>query len=186
MQLWSLLVTLGLADRVPLGDAPIVGADDAQMLTLVRELLAEFEQDVGEGRVGLVEVRFAPRRTLGAFSPRTGRIVLADDLTPEDLQDVLGHELCHALDFAEDLVARPVAEFDALGFEVVDPRRGGRPVQGSERFRRREAFAAWCALGPDTAQHLVASDEPERVTEAAHWLVERVWTGAVPTLADGQ
>jgi hypothetical protein len=186
MQLWSLLVTMGLADRLPIGDVPIVGAVDPQMLELVREQLAAFERDVGEGRVGLVEVRFAPRRTLGAFSPRTGRIVLADDLALEDLPEVLGHELCHALDYAEDLVARPVAEFDTLGFEVVDPRRGGRPVQGSSRFRRREAFAAWCALGADTAQLLVASSEPERVTEAAHWLVERVWTGAVPSLADGK
>jgi hypothetical protein len=186
MQLWSLLVSLGFADRLPLGDIPIVGADDPEILSLVREKLADFERDVGEGRVALVEVRFAPRRTLGAFSPRTGRIVLASDLSPDELPDVLGHELCHALDFAEDLVAQPVAEFDALGFEVVDPARGGRPVQGSPRFRRREAFAAWCALGADTAQHLTTSDEPERVTEAAHWLVERVWLGAVPALADGQ
>lgn len=138
----SMVGALGCHERFSLDDVPIVGGTDDQR-ALVRERLAEFEADAGVGRLTLQAVVFdSLDDPIGSFNRRTDRIELSDQLDPSVLALVLRHELCHALDFTEQLVDRPSPLFDGLADGLFDPDAGALALRCAHR-----AIAAFGGAG---------------------------------------
>jgi hypothetical protein len=166
------------AERVPLDEVPITGGTEEQHAE-ARRILAAFEADSGEGRVVLTGVTFAPvyGEAIGTFSAVSDHIRLEPDLQGPLLERALRHELCHALDFAEELMVGPDETFDALILDLFRLGSIDTGGLGGPRYRRSEAFASYCDMGPLVAHALSSAcpGEPEAVTEAAAYLTSRVW-----------
>jgi hypothetical protein len=166
------------AERVPLSQVPVRGGTDAQQAE-VRRIIEGFEQAAGPGRVALTEVVFSDiyGPAIGTFSPVSFRVRLESGLQGFELERVLRHELCHALDYTEGLVAEPDPAFDALVHDLFV--LGAVDTEGLEgpRNRRSEAFARFCEKGPLIAEALSSAcpGEPDEVTEVAATLVRQVW-----------
>jgi hypothetical protein len=178
------VVGLGCAPVVKLPDVPIEGGTAEQQAEARAELL-DFDQWIGPGRVRIASLTF--ERVEGphvATYKRPQRSVVVESSTPlHEVRQVVRHELCHALDFAEDLVRDPSDLFDHLGGQVEARLQEG--VDLSDRGLRGEAFALVCEQAPLT-MHLLAepcSHEDPLASSAATWLVDRVWTSFRPPLA---
>lgn len=182
----ALLVTAACRGTGPLPDTPVVGGSERQR-ELARLELADFDRAVGAGRLEIPEVRFEPRDAAGSTRLHTHAVRLDVDLDDDDVRWVLRHELCHALDFEEDLTTPRIPLLDRFADDLfaeggfVEPER----VENDPRLRRSEALAAACSLG-----HLVAQaastpcdDDPPVFADLADWLNERVWTGDLPPVA---
>lgn len=182
-----MVALLGCAPSVPLADVPI-RRGTAEQREAVEQALADFELQTGGGRVEIRKIVFA-RGDYGGQYNSASRVIHVHEEIPVDLvPKVVRHELCHALDFQEDLLARKGSPIDAWVDVLLDEEAGlveeriHRP-----RRRRSEAFALWCGEGPLHAALLSesCSDEPLEVTEVAAWLTEVVWTGyALPTIEE--
>jgi hypothetical protein len=172
-------VVLGAcAERVPLSRVPVRGGT-ADQHAQVRDILEEFEADSGEGRVQLTEVVFGQiyGDATGTFNAVTDVIRMEPYLEGPPLERVLRHELCHALDFAEGLMEGPHPTFDPLIHDLF--MLGAIDTDGLEgpRYRRSEAFARYCDLGPFVGHALIAAcpGEPDEVNDATAYLSREVW-----------
>lgn len=136
----------------------IVGGSTAQR-ELVQETVSAF--DVATGRaVDLRVIRF--ERSVGSQNGfdvagryTNERVLLLDTLVGEELERVVNHELCHALDDDLSLSDSRQAELDELREvvldDVADARSGGR--------ERREVLARLCERGGPAASLLTVSSD---------------------------
>lgn len=175
-------VVLGGCASRPLDEVPIHGGTLAQQ-QVVRETIAEFEAWIGPGRVELSAVVFTPgvRDAVGRYWVAQRRIRILDSVEGAELERVVRHELCHAVDLQGDLLSRPDPTFDTLVERVrAQEAHPLHPVVGeSRRADRGELFANLCEYGP-ARTHLVATPcpgDPEYLAAAARWLEDEVWTG---------
>jgi hypothetical protein len=171
------VLTAGCTDRVSLLDVPIVGGSNEQREAAEAELRA-FDDAVGPGRLTITSVVF---KDLGDFQGRYslawGRVALDDDLDPVLVRTNVRHELCHGLDYAENLLNRPVASFDDFGADLFDPEDGRLDYRRGARGRRSEALAQVCELGPFGAMALSepCPGESELEADLASWVASNVW-----------
>jgi hypothetical protein len=164
-----------------LSEAPILGGSPEQR-EAAAAALADFDRDVGPGRLTIGGVAFDAYDWDGGYSRWDADITLDPSLDAAEVPGVLRHELCHALDFAEDITRDEGAPWDrasealfASGLVTHDP-------YGNDRLRRAEAFATFCGEGPYLAETLARScptDAPE-AREIAEPLWEEVWLEAEP------
>lgn len=172
-----ILVAIGCRAVVDLPDVPIAGGSE-QARAAVRRELERFDRWVGAGRLRLAEVAFTDLEEPKAGRYRGGppRILLSDDLYLGRLPEIMRHELCHALDYAEGLLDEPVPELDTYG-ERVD----GVDRELSQRGRG-EALAQACETGPfgPAALAVPCAGEPRLAREVAAWMEREVWRGFEP------
>jgi hypothetical protein len=116
-------------------------------------------------------------RVVGRYVPLPDRIEIDPDVRGPLLERVVRHELCHALDFDEDLVTRPHPVWDALVLRLFHLGRVDAAGLEGPRNRRSEAFAQFCDLGPLLAQALAdgCPGDPADVDYAAAWILHTVW-----------
>ncbi len=93
---------------------------------------------------------------------RIGRAVQVLDGPEEDVRATLLHEYCHAVDLQNGPIHR---RLPAWRLDPQDPNAGG----GRDRVAA-EAFAEWCAVGPELLAFSTRSD--------AHRMLDVAWTGA--------
>ncbi|MEQ1565815.1 MAG: hypothetical protein ABMA64_09275 [Myxococcota bacterium] len=167
--------------RVPLPEVQIFGGSD-EVRAAIREELVAFDRWVGPGRLEVASVAVEP---LGAFNglyqPGTGRVHVASALGPLDVRPVVRHELCHALDYHEDLVEHPVEPFTTWQHTVAEE-------EGlSDRAARSEVLAEGCEWGPEAAAALAEGcpGEPAESTELFAFLRDEVWAAFEPVTAAG-
>lgn len=174
------LLLSGCAQRFDLDQVPIEGGTPEQRAA-VREGLARFEADAGPGRIQLKQIAFEPLEgwTAGSYTRRSDKVEIEEELSPEGVLRVLRHELCHVLDFTEELVDQPSPLFDGLADGLSDPDLGLLPIDGmrSEREQRSEALARFCDLGPLALSALAdrCPNEPAAVGDVADWLLLHIW-----------
>lgn len=175
---WLALAVAGCTPLVPLDEVPIVGGTDAQR-ALIEAELASFDALAGPGRAVVREIGFgsvAPDRLAEYTWDR--RIRLGLDVDDDELQYVLRHELCHALDDTERL-SDDAAVLDRIGSVF---RLQGRMDQTAVRAVREEAFALLCG---DSAPILAAAaapcvGDPEPLADAAAWVLDVAWEEYAP------
>ena len=166
----------------PLPDTPIEGGSDEQRM-LVREELREFDAAVGAGRLSIPLVRFRDIDAPAEIRRSSYRITLDTDTAPHDVRWILRHELCHGLDFEEDLVAHsPLFDELATGYFADADQTEVDAVYPTDRMRRSEALAVFCSIGALGAHSITSScrNEPEIAAELSRWLIERVWRAHEP------
>ena len=136
-----LLLSQGCKARVPLSEVPITGGTKAQR-EAVRAGLLDFEHWIGFDRVHLTEVRIEDLEgdNQGLWYERRALILLDEEVS--DLDKTLRHELCHALDSAEDL-SEGRSVLKSLGQPYTKP-----DVPSDQQEPWTEAFAEVCSLGP--------------------------------------
>jgi hypothetical protein len=183
-------ILLGLVGcgSVPLAEVPIVGGSP-EVRDEVIHAVNRFERWVGVGRISLREIRIedAGPGHLGAYG-RISRTIRIDDRPMGRLQreEVVFHELCHALDYQERLVQRRSDLWQAL--DEAFAARGRSPGPSGVRQRRVDAerFAILCEQGPVWAQLVereCPADDLQPFADLAAWLLDDVWTAEVPTPA---
>ena len=159
--------------RLPLSEVPITGGTSAQR-EAVRAGLLDFERWIGAERVRLAEVRFEDIEGDygGLWYERRALLLLHEEVF--DLQGTLRHELCHALDSAEDLSeGRPL--LTALGQPYTDS-----DVRAGKQAPWREAFAQVCDVGPlavALAQASTCAADSTDLLQALGYMHQEVWTG---------
>ncbi|MEZ4237719.1 MAG: hypothetical protein R3F59_16535 [Myxococcota bacterium] len=185
MRVAALALAAGCAQQVPLDEVPVLHGTDAQAATVQRGIAA-FEAASGAGRVTLRRIVFDDvYGALGQYDSVHQRVRLDHALHGAVLERVLRHELCHALDFQEDLVADPDPRWDDQVRTLF--RLGAVDTAGLDgpRIRRSEAFARYCELGPLVA-HALRDPCPEEApedTDVFRFLARRVWRASdVPPL----
>ncbi|MEM6925459.1 MAG: hypothetical protein AAF602_00920 [Myxococcota bacterium] len=182
LTLASWILEAGCSPPQPVGlpEVPISGGTPAQR-AIVETELAAFEEWTGGGRVMLSSIRIRRLRAVlaGKYRVDTPRVFLDDDLGPEQLANTLRHELCHAVDWQEDLAGRPVPALDVF----MDVMADAADERGLDRWfdpdepdeLRREIFARACELGPWVAGLAqLGPDEP--LSAALSWIADEVWT----------
>lgn len=196
-----LAVPLAGCHRYTLDDVPIVGGTASQR-EVVRSVLDEFESATGGGRVRLSSVQLEDLQTpskvgsgvalRGVYQRSTGRIVVDPDGLERDLPYTVRHELCHALDFQQDLAEDPSGVWGRASEQLAaDPSWTADAVAGKDaRSRRSEALALFCEGGTHYA-HLLSppcSSDPDGIAEIARALLGQVWWDPppLPTAAVGE
>lgn len=182
---WLVLGVAGCAPCPELSEVPIRGASDAQHGVLT-EALASLEQALGPGRVCIPEVALEPLGRHGSVERHRHRIRLDSELSLDDLDWVLTHEVAHAVDFGEGLAATPDPLLDRVADEMfahptfIDPE--ARDGYGSERLRRSEVVATFASSGPAAAtlQQVGCAGDPVDAASLATWQLEQLWWYAVP------
>lgn len=172
---WLVVASLivGCKPRVPLSEVPITGGTKEQRDAARAELL-DFEGWVGAERVRLAEVRFEdlPKEGQGLWDERRARVTLDEEVA--DLGRTLRHELCHALDSAEDLSeGRPALKSLGAPYTAAD-------VTSAKQEAWMESFAEVCELGPVAAAIAQASscvDDHEELLQALGYTIQEVWIG---------
>ncbi len=132
-----LLPMLLLACGRPDDELRVVGGSDAQRAAVIEawhEMMAPCSDPPAIARV-----RIGPMRNYGRYNPLTRQIRVNELGQPDYLLPIVRHELCHAFDVQYDLNT-PDEPFWALSVQEGQPR--------SQSRRRREAFAAFCEVGP--------------------------------------
>lgn len=179
----ALPLLLAAACSRPLSEAPVLGGS-AEQRELARQTMSAFDRDVGVGRVELRSLRFADGAYAGGYSPGTREIRVAADLPVDLVPLVVRHELCHAVDYQEDLLedrgtpwddqVRPL--FDS-GLIVVDA-----SAYPDARTRRSETFATLCGQGAFVAGLAAdrCADDPDDAEVLAEWLLDVVYREAEP------
>ncbi|MEQ1571467.1 MAG: hypothetical protein ABMA64_37920 [Myxococcota bacterium] len=172
--------------QYPLSDVPISGGTASQR-ALVRAIVDEFEAATGGGRVTLsaVHLNYLPNGLAGDYERATHRVRVSSGLSDRDLQYTTRHELCHALDFADELAAEPGTIWDDISDKLF-----GNGVPGvtdtyaskNARSRRSEALAMFCEQGPLYAQLIAdpCADDPDGAADIADGLLDQVWWGPEP------
>jgi hypothetical protein len=171
-------LAFGCRERVDLSEVPIVGGTP-EARELVRIELEAFEEWIGPGRLQIARVVFKPVQDASALFYRAwDKIVLDSELELHDVRRIVRHELCHALDYAEDLQAEPNAPFDEYGDLLFDPVSPVLDYEENARGRRSEALARTCEIGPFGA--VVLSEpcpgEPPLARELSTWASSHVWS----------
>jgi hypothetical protein len=157
--------------RFPLSEVPITGGTQEQR-DLVRDELLDFEGWVGHDRVHLAEVRIEDIKEGydGLWHAKKSLIRLDEEAS--NLRQTARHELCHALDTAEDLSSgRPLLKSLGQVYTSFD--------EDIDRKPRREAFAEVCDLGPlatTLAQSSTCADDNPELLQALGYTDEEVWT----------
>ncbi len=165
----------------PLGEVPIVGGTDAQQET-VREALDEFDRATGPGRVELREVRIRDLDDIGGrYLGGSRRVELNEDVEGWILAMIVRHEVCHALDFTEDLVEHDPELYDALAEGRFDDPESAE-LYPTNDDRRGEMFAKLCALGSVGLRTLTTTCRIEDpfVAEAAAVVLDAAYTEPRP------
>lgn len=177
---WCLVVVLGGAGCrfVPLAEVPVDGGTDEQR-AIVQEVLDEIDRTLGLD-VELRKIRFAnvDEHRYGAYNSVTKTVRLGFEIEEEVLRFTLRHEICHAVDFQNDL---------SMTDEALDPVATwyrARDWMHQERTRpaRKEAFALGCGEGAAMLEAVAGAcdDDPEWVTDLAAQLGEDVWSRHEP------
>lgn len=166
------LVSSGCDDPGSLGATRIVGGT-AQERRDVRAELEAFEAWVGTDRVRLSKVMVEQPPHPDADGLQRGRRVwVRPGLGTFGTRRTLRHELCHALDQAEDLVEgfEPAEVFDD---PVFDPF-----LAGSDADPRKEVMARICEAGPTTIRALrePCPSEAPAITAVVEWTGSAVYT----------
>ncbi len=189
MRWWVLLAT-GCSAPVGLGRVPITGGSDAQRTLIAQEVVA-FELWAGAGRVRLTSIEIEEDLTempdyRGVYNTLPERVRIRADVPDGELREVVRHELCHAIDFQERLLADPHPAFDALvAAAKADP---DHPLSGAsddddDRSWRTEALAYACQEGPIGAAaltHPCEGDDPI-YAEIGEFLLDRIWSASTRT-----
>lgn len=161
-----------------LDQVPIAGATAAQEKT-IRGALAFFEREAGPGRLELRRVVVEDVEVVGAaggFQASRNEIQLDISLEGAVLENVLLHEVCHALDAAEGIVDGEPETFAALGEDRIE----ASDLYPSAEERREEAFAQLCGIGR-LGLHLLATCDPDPLLQAAAVVVtDAVWPEPAP------
>lgn len=178
-------LAVGCGPSYALPHVPVVGGTPEQIAEVYDEL-EDFSRWIGPDRVELREIRFVdgPLDVGRGTYPRAGRrVVLTKDLIGAALRNTLRHELCHAVDYQEGLLASREPLFDALVDRLtargeslhVNPR-------ASQRLLRSELLARICVTGPAGTRLLQSScpGEPDELDEAAARVEDWVWRGVDP------
>ncbi|MEQ1568570.1 MAG: hypothetical protein ABMA64_23230 [Myxococcota bacterium] len=176
----ALLFVVG-CEAQPLPSVPVFGGTDEQQ-TAVREVLDGFDRDVGAGRVHLRRVVFDDRAFAGAYDVGSRTVTLVPQLPVAEIPRVLRHELCHALDFQEGLLARPDPLWDSVADDLFASGRVDPAPYTTARLRRAETLATYCGEGPWWSE-LTSSecaDDPVQVRDLGQRLREDVWIDAAP------
>lgn len=163
-----------------LPDVPIEGGTAEEREAVHAELL-EIDRWLGPGRLRLHVVRIeAVAPPYGGKYVGDGVVLLDDDLEGTlEIRTVTRHEVCHALDDAEDQSGPPMGVLDQIA-ESLETSEAIRDLSASGW--RAEAFAQTCEITPFVT-HLLATRCPEddpRIAEIASWLLDRVWTESEP------
>lgn len=166
----------GCGARSALDEVSVLGGSETQRALALAEL-QDFDQWVGPGRLGLHQVSFEPMAEglLGRYRGLSNRILLSDDLLDDRVREVLRHELCHALDDAEDLMTGDHPMFDRLAGAMNGVRQHG----SGPRELRSEALATACEAGPMAASLLrtPCDGDAEEVSDPMGWLAHEIWAG---------
>jgi hypothetical protein len=179
-----LVVAAACRPNVELEEVPVLGgtAEDRER---IRAELAAFADAIGPDRVKLRSVRIVDDLPGGNDEWDIGGSYRADHtvrLVPGDGLTVrVRHELCHALDHAEDLMAKPHPLFDDLAAGLfADPSLADLIPQHyrTAREQREEAHAQFCEVGPMAASALTRPCGPasDRAVEVGQWLRDHVYT----------
>jgi len=175
-----LQVLMACTRTFPLPEVPVVGGTAEQRAQVAAELV-DFDEQIGTERLFLSEVRFEPLDFEGLIHLTSRRIALDDNLDGGRLDHVLRHELCHALDYSEDLAQIDQDFFDELG-EAVAGAEDSRidEVSLDARSLRSEALATYCGVGALAAFATAEScaEEAPQIAEIAVWLTEFVWSAS--------
>lgn len=135
----ALLLVAACAPCASLGELEVHGGTASQR-GIVQGALHELSDHVGPP-VCLSGVQFFSRDDrAGDYNRSTRRIRLHEALDDEGLALALNHEVCHGIDFQNDIVNDAGGTFDRYLWEVPD-HSAGHP--------RHEAFALACEAGPD-------------------------------------
>ncbi|MEQ1506525.1 MAG: hypothetical protein ABMB14_30130 [Myxococcota bacterium] len=183
MRWWTMVVlaSLGCAPA-PLAETPIFGGTE-DVRDAVRAELQAFDDAAGAGRVHLSAISLEAVDVFGRYDPATRRITLPEEI--ERIGPSVRHELCHALEAEEQLVAEPSTLFDALADGLFDPDSSDpRPSSGfhTAASRREEVMATFCELGPlrTWTMAVPCAPDPTEGTELAAWLSQEVWAAYDP------
>lgn len=178
-----MVLAFGCRARLDLPDIPIVGGSPEAREAARLELDA-FDGWIGPGRLQLARLIFKDLNGEydGHYYRALDQVVVRNGLDPRRVRDVVRHELCHALDDAEDLLDAPEAVFDQFGERVSEPEPGLFDPLQSARRRRSEALARTCEIGPLGALTLSkpCPGEPALGAALAAWVFARVWTDFEP------
>lgn len=138
---WVAVAAAGGCGRCPpLADAPILPADVTHA-PIRAGLVAADAEFVPEVCVDHVRVGELGGGHYGKYAPLGRSVRLAPYLSGKWLDEVLRHELCHAVDRQNDLVRGREDQFtDAWSIDWTD---------GGERREAAEGFAHVCELGRD-------------------------------------
>ncbi len=142
----------GCRECEPLAETPIFGATVEQAWG-IHAVLERMHDEVVPA-VCLTHVRAVerfPREVGGRYNSATRGIRLLREVPPEYLQEVLGHEICHAVDIQNDLVK---GREDLFFYAEPDP-------IWAERRLANEAFAVTCALGRDALAAVGPAECPD-------------------------
>lgn len=173
----------------PLDQVPILGGSATQEST-IRGALVFFEHEAGGGRVQLRRINVTEPVVVGAsggFDPRRREIYVDRSLSGSLLEGVVLHELCHALDAAEDITETRPESFAALAEARISPSE----LYPDHDDRVGEAFAQLCGLGRLGLQLATRCDTDPALHGAAAVVTDTVWLVApaepvqvsAPTLA---
>lgn len=146
-------LALGACTASPLDEVPIVGGSIEQR-EVAENTTSNFDVATG-GAVDLREIRFVSSvgRQNGydiAGRYTNERVLLLDTLAGPELERVLTHELCHALDHDLSLSDSDRTQLDHLRQIVLDDARDAR----SAEHERREVMARLCERGGPVASLL--------------------------------
>jgi hypothetical protein len=173
----ALLLTLGCS-RVNLADTPVVGGTEPVRQAIQTELAA-FGEATGRAHLPVSRVRVADLgQTHGRYNHVTDSITLDDELDALRVIEVLRHELCHALDDAEQLHQQQPHLYERLAHGIFSSSYT-EEVDGCEGpgCQQREVFAAYCARGPWIA-HATAqrcSSDPLDGQRLLQSMAEQIW-----------
>jgi hypothetical protein len=156
-------VTLaGCATCPPLSEVPVRGGTDAEQAEVEAELV-RLERDLAlPVCIDRVRLHKTLSKGYGLYDRATHIIALEHDTA---LRPVLRHEVCHGVDYQNDVV---------LGREALFPYPDASPV--SDAYEPNEAFAVICAVGPEGLGPMWDSECPEESDmRALHIVREEVW-----------
>jgi hypothetical protein len=115
----------------------------------------------------------------GSYHSQRIRIRIDVELPVEDVAYVARHELCHALDFQTSLADGPQDALDAYAERLYDPEVGGLPWEEDARYRRSEAVARICEVGPVVAAAIAepCPGELPLLASLGSFAMTEIWAG---------
>ena len=181
----SVVLLVGCAQRQALDKVPIEGGTAQQRAAVIAEL-DRFEEWTGSGRIELTGIELregfrAKKGHTGFYNRVTAKILLSGELSAEDIPMTLRHELCHALDGQEDLLAQKQPVFDTLAEEIrSDSKHPLHEALGSgARTHRAEVFAYVCQQAPLGTAMLSrpCAQGSNEYRDVAMWIEANAWRG---------
>lgn len=159
-----------------LPEVPINGGTSEQR-SAIRDELLDFDGWVGPGRLKIQQIKV--QKIDDGYRGRylSGGIVLVNKALSEtrDIRQLVRHELCHALDEAEELYKEPFPILDEVADQLKQTDE--LDIEASDQFWRKEAFAQNCEIDPFVGYLLTKPclREDPRISDIASWLQTYVW-----------